>query len=215
MNLYSLENQEIVNNPDINLRENYNYGKIDHGYNIYKYGAGILPYTIYNNKLYFLIGKDRYEKYWSDFGGRPDPVDNNQIEQTAVREFYEETIGSIYDIKIIRDRIKNKKDTYIIKSMKTNNVEYTMYIMRIPYKDYRFTFCNTRNFIKYLIDSNKNLSGYYKQFLEKEDIMWISYESLIYHINNEDSNEDLENIMIRQVFKNIIVENLDIIKTIE
>lgn len=221
-NLNQLSNQSSnLNHNNLNFPKNTFKKNYDYGYNVYKYGAGILPYTIHKGKLYFLLGKDRYEKYWSDFGGRPDPVDENKIENTAVREFYEETIGAIYDIKIIKERIKNKKDTYIVKSMKTNNVEYTMYIMRIPYKDYRFTFNNIRNFIKYLIDCNKGLINVYKHFLEKEDLMWISYESLMYHIenslNDNDNviNNDLLNIPIRQVFKNIITENIDIIKTIE
>ena len=36
-------------------------------------GAGILPTTIHNNKLYFLFGKENpledSSKGWSDFGG--------------------------------------------------------------------------------------------------------------------------------------------------
>jgi len=213
-NQHQNQNNSFENQNNSFENQSINFRSFEHKLSDYKYGAGILPYTIYKNKLYFLIGKDRYEKYWSDFGGRSDPVDENQIENTAVREFYEETIGAIYDIKIIKERIKNKKDTYTIKYIKPNNVEYTMFILRIPYQDYRFTFNNVRNFIKYIIKCNKNNINLYKHFLEKEDIMWISYDSLIYHINNEGS-KILDPVIIRQVFKNIILENIDLIKNIE
>jgi hypothetical protein len=32
-------------------------------------GSGILPMAINNNTLYFLLGKEHYDKKWGDFGG--------------------------------------------------------------------------------------------------------------------------------------------------
>ena len=62
-------------------------------YNIYM-GAGILPTTIHNNKLYFLFGKEN--KYadtpgWSDIGGGTD--NDETFMQTAMREGAEELTG--------------------------------------------------------------------------------------------------------------------------
>jgi 8-oxo-dGTP pyrophosphatase MutT (NUDIX family) len=56
-------------------------------------GAGILPTTIHNNKLYFLFGKEN--KYadtpgWSDIGGGTD--NDETFMQTAMREGTEELI---------------------------------------------------------------------------------------------------------------------------
>ena len=51
-------------------------------------GAGILPTTIYKNKLYFLFGKEnKYEDSapgFSDFGGGKD--NDETYLQTAIRE---------------------------------------------------------------------------------------------------------------------------------
>ena len=62
--------------------------------NIYYMGAGILPTTIINNKLYFLFGKEN--KYadtpgWSDFGGGTD--NKETFMETSMREGAEELTG--------------------------------------------------------------------------------------------------------------------------
>ena len=58
-------------------------------------GAGILPTTIHNNKLFFLFGKEnKYEDSapgFSDFGGGTD--NNETYFETAIREAGEELTG--------------------------------------------------------------------------------------------------------------------------
>jgi hypothetical protein len=62
-------------------------------------GAGILPATIYNGKLYFLFGKEgKHEDSapgFSDFGGGTD--NNESYMETAVREAGEELTGFLGD----------------------------------------------------------------------------------------------------------------------
>jgi 8-oxo-dGTP pyrophosphatase MutT (NUDIX family) len=73
-----------------------------------RYSAGILPYTFdQTGKCLFLLGKD-YDNDWSDFGGRCEFRDNNEPLNTACREFYEETLGSIMTIKECMDKIDCK-----------------------------------------------------------------------------------------------------------
>lgn len=55
------------------------------------YSAGILPYTIINNEIYILLGRESYDQTYSDFGGKYDTNDNS-IFQTAYREFTEESL---------------------------------------------------------------------------------------------------------------------------
>lgn len=55
------------------------------------YSAGILPYTIIDSEIYILIGRERYDKSYSDFGGKHDRTDGS-ITETAYREFVEESM---------------------------------------------------------------------------------------------------------------------------
>ena len=65
------------------------------------YSAGVLPYSIYNNNLYFILGRD-YDNKWSDFGGRVEPNDKSESDVTASREFIEESLGSIFDMEYMK-----------------------------------------------------------------------------------------------------------------
>ena len=77
-------------------------------------GAGILPTTIYNGKLYFLFGKEN--KYadspgWSDFGGGTD--NNETFRETALREGSEELIGFLGDKHEIKKLLSNRFTQFI------------------------------------------------------------------------------------------------------
>ena len=74
--------------------------------NVVIYSAGILPYSVTSNgSVYFLLGKD-YENKWSDFGGRCEASDKSDISVTASREFWEETLGCIFDLSYSKKIIK-------------------------------------------------------------------------------------------------------------
>ena len=76
-------------------------------------GAGILPTTIHNNKLYFLFGKEnQYEDSaagFSDFGGGTDH--NETFKETAIREGGEELTGFLGTSADIRNML-NKYGTF-------------------------------------------------------------------------------------------------------
>ena len=140
--------------------------------NVVIYSAGILPYSIsYNGTIYFLLGKD-YENKWSDFGGRCEAADKSDISHTACREFWEETLGCIYDINYIKKIVKRCK---YIESKTHMGYPYYMYLLKIPYKeDYKNYFKTTRSFIDKI-----NIDRKYK---EKLDIRWFSIDALNNHI---------------------------------
>lgn len=165
------------------------------------YSSGILPFYVKNKTIYFLIGKD-HDGNWSDFGGRSESQDMGRWDMTASREFYEESIGSVMDIQTMMSRLQNSKNYIKLKSKTLNGSSYYMYLVKIPYKDiYRINFHSTLAFMKYIKYNNKNKTIDYK-FLEKNDIQWISYETL--KISLEQSN----NYPLRPVFKKTIEHSL-------
>lgn len=55
--------------------------------------AGVIVYTIYNNKVYFGMGVDFESKDITDFGGRVSYYNDKNVLVGALREFTEETLG--------------------------------------------------------------------------------------------------------------------------
>ncbi len=92
-----------------------------------KGAAGILPYTIKDNNLIFLIGLDASRKNiggWTDFGGTQEG--NESDLETAIREGSEETIGVIKDLK---QRTKTSWDKgYVFKKK-----GYCGIVVHVPY----------------------------------------------------------------------------------
>lgn len=166
------------------------------------FSAGILPYAKYKNKVYFLIGKDRNDNTWSDFGGRSEPSDNNCFINTASREFYEETVGSVIDIEVIRKRLNATNDNYYkVESNTLNGSRYVMLITQIPYKNYKVIFNKTYSFIKYYKIN--------KKYLEKVDMKWVSLDTLI-----EAINEDNDQCILRNVFRSTLLKCINTMKSI-
>jgi len=150
------------------------------------YSAGILPYTNYKDSIYFLLGRDSDNK-WSDFGGRVEPKDRGDYEATASREFFEETLGSVYDYDYTRKLIK--KCPKIISKTGSGH-SYYMYLLKLQYTDLvRIKFLSTKNFI------SNSITTIDKKYIEKNDIRWVSIETI------EHSIEGKSLISLRTVFQ--------------
>lgn len=181
---------------------------IDDPDHLKRYSAGILPFYLKNKSVYFLLGRDTPRdnvSHWSDFGGRSESADNGRWDVTAAREFYEETIGSVMDIATIMSKLANKKNYLKIKSTTLNGSPYYMYLVKVPYKDYRQTFQSTLSFIKYM---TKSIKLEYKYF-EKTDIQWISLDTLTESIKITDNSEIYQ---LRPVFKKTLFDNLELVQ---
>jgi hypothetical protein len=151
------------------------------------YSAGILPYTNYKGSVYFLLGRDSDNK-WSDFGGRVEPKDRGDYDATAAREFFEETLGSIYDYEQVKKIIK--KCPKIISKTGSGH-SYYMYLLKLPYSDIiRVKFSSTKNFLSNVVTTID------KKYIEKNDIRWVSLETI------EHSIEGKSLINLRNVFSN-------------
>ena len=142
-------------------------------------GAGILPTTIRNNKLYFLFGKEnKFEDSapgFSDFGGGTDK--DETYFQTAVREAGEELTGFLGDDNDIK-KLLNKHGTYNIDYKTGEKFKtYRMHIFPMAYDPMlEFYYNNNQRFIQKRLDPNVIKSS---KIFEKEEIMWICVDDLM------------------------------------
>lgn len=159
---------------------------------IKNYAAGILPITWVDGVALFLVGEDVRDGSYSDFGGKMERYDRNVI-ATACREFYEESLGCIVDIKQIRARITPQ--TSILLRGKTQNLNtYYMYITEVPYLPHlRSTFHKLIGFLR-----AKNIN---RMYVEKTDMQWVTLDML-------------RTMVKRSVFANTLNMHIDIIEEI-
>ena len=82
------------------------------------FAAGILPFTIFNGGLYFLLGLEASNNKWSAFVGSSELGEIPQM--TAYREFHEETANvfknrntELIQTNVIIDKTPSGKDVYI------------------------------------------------------------------------------------------------------
>lgn len=142
-------------------------------------GAGILPTTIINNKLYFLFGKEnKYEDSapgFSDFGGGTDK--NESYLQTAIREAGEELTGFLGSDKDVK-KMLTKHGTYNI-DFKTGAAFklYRMHIFPMVYDPLlEFYYNNNQRFIQKRLDPNVIKTS---KIFEKEEIRWVCVDDII------------------------------------
>lgn len=96
------------------------------------HSAGILIYTIHPNTkdIMFLLGKERIEDQWPDsgkwasFGGNSNPGET--VEQTAVREFVEETMGFV----LSQEAATKSISTSLKINCRNNNMQY---VIKVPW----------------------------------------------------------------------------------
>ena len=136
----------------------------------YSYCSGVLPYTDFNNSIYFLMGKSRRNGRLVTFSGKNDMIDEG-IEETAAREFFEESLGCIMDKASSLAAIKKSK--IILKSKTPRNMPCYTYVIEIPFrKIYTIAFHKTRDFL-----SEIKVKSF--EFNEMCDIKWICARSML------------------------------------
>jgi hypothetical protein len=141
-------------------------------------GAGILPTTIHNGKLYFLFGKEnQFEDSapgFSDFGGGTD-FSETYLE-TAVREGAEELTGFLGDFKDIK-RLLKKYGTYNIDYNTNGHKVYRMHIFPMSYDHMLpFYYNNNQRFLQKKLDPEIIKST---KIFEKAEIRWICVDDII------------------------------------
>ena len=156
------------------------------------YAAGILPITWVEGVALFLVGEDVRDGSYSDFGGKMERYDRNVI-ATACREFYEESLGCIIDIKQMRARI-NPQTSIMLRGKTQNANTYFMYITEIPYMPHlRGTFQKLLGFFR-----AKNIN---RMYVEKTDVQWVTLDML-------------RSMTKRSVFANTLSMHINVIEEI-
>lgn len=176
----------------------WNYRKIKNNMN--RYSAGVLPYTYdLSGKCLFLLGKDN-EGDWSDFGGRCEFKDRNDEKNTASREFYEETLGSVMNITDCVEKLTNGNPIKIT-SKTLNGSPYYMYLLYVDYINYSEVFTKVSNFLKYTHSNNSSSSSKIdiKGIIEKTTIRWVSLDTILNCIENRKTKSVIP-LSLRGVF---------------
>lgn len=140
-------------------------------------GAGILPTTIHNGKLYFLFGKEgKYEDSapgFSDFGGGTD--NDETFLETAVRESGEEFTGFLGNDAEVRKMLR-KCGTYNIDYKTDGHKTYRMHIFPFEYNEWLpYYYNNNQRFLQKRLDAKvfKN-----SKIFEKAEMRWIPVDDL-------------------------------------
>lgn len=162
------------------------------------YSAGCLPFNIINGKLYFLLGRDRSDGTWSDFGGRAEEYDMD-IKATAAREFYEESVGVVMDMESIRKRLKDADCHKMLESKTMGGSKYYTFVIHCPYQSfYPSVFQKNLKLLRYMKAN--------KRFLEKTDVAWYSADEIF------DSVDGTGKLHLRGVFANTISLHRNVLK---
>jgi 8-oxo-dGTP pyrophosphatase MutT (NUDIX family) len=140
-------------------------------------GAGILPTTIHNGKLYFLFGKEgKYEDSapgFSDFGGGTD--NSESFLETAVREAGEEFTGFLGNDADIRKMLK-AHGTYNIDHKTDGHKTYRMHIFPFKYNEWLpFYYNNNQRFLQKRLPENVFKTT---KIFEKAEIRWVCVDDL-------------------------------------
>ena len=108
--------------------------------------AGILPFVEMNNNIYFILGKEKSGKY-CDFGGGKNK--DETCEETAIREFDEESMGVLYN-KTKLHKIIAKLPCYVNKKGK-----YVTFLLKLKYNHHIIDTYNTLMNKIYQCNNNK------------------------------------------------------------
>tara|TARA_Y100000389_G_C17468180_1_gene527686 strand:+ start:6417 stop:6917 length:501 start_codon:yes stop_codon:yes gene_type:complete len=159
------------------------------------YSAGILPYTIIGGEIYILLGRESYDKTYSDFGGKYDEKDTG-IFQTAYREFKEESLYNGFDENILL----NLKMIYTESRTLRGHIYY-MFLLKLKPESIYEIITNFSNNIK--IKRNETY--------EKDHVRLCKLKDIIDQILNNSS----KSISLRKVFRSTILTHQTFFKMFE
>lgn len=140
-------------------------------------GAGLLPTTIHNNKLYFLFGKEgKYEDTapgLSDFGGGTD--NNETFLETAVREGGEEMTGFLGNNSEVR-KMLIQYGNYKLDYKSDGHKPYRTHIFPFVYDEYLPHFYNNnQRFLQKRLPAKVFKTT---KIFEKAEIKWICIDDI-------------------------------------
>ena len=136
-------------------------------------GAGILPICVRAGSISVLLGQERFDSKWSDFGGSKEG--NESYLKTALREGEEELNGILGTGRYLAELVKNN---YVAEI--DNGDSYSSFVFKIKYDNRLPTYFNNNNIfveknLKMIVDNSyDNHSGLF----EKRKIKWFTLEEI-------------------------------------
>ena len=114
----------------------------DERINAYCMGAGVIPYAIApDGRIYFLLARECFvpdwksSSRWSAFEGAR--AQTERVTETASREFFEESMGLIYNREEIPDRLEHGEFLFRVVLRITGDQRteryHCSYVMEIPW----------------------------------------------------------------------------------
>ena len=156
------------------------------------YASGVLPFCVVQGHIYYLLGRETKTKDYGDFGGLAEDVDNNNVYETAAREFHEESYGMIVDKHYVSSQLPICKCVKNDRSAKWT--EYTTFLLEIPYDNQKIINMFPRVFE--FIRKNTHLQ------CEKDRLVWVRVNDLV---------ENRFNFSLRPMFQQTVNSHPEIL----
>ena len=136
-------------------------------------GAGILPICTRAGTVCILLGQERYDKKWSDFGGSRNPGES--FIRTALREGEEELNGILGTGRTLAELVNNN---YVAEI--DNGDRYSSFVFKIRYDNRLPTYFNNNNIfiekkLKDIVESSYDSNN---GLFEKRRIKWFTIEEI-------------------------------------
>jgi hypothetical protein len=132
-------------------------------------GAGILPVALYRGTLIILLGQERHNNLWCDFGGSPLPHERKNQYITAIREGAEELNGLLGD----KEELKLHVDKNLIYGINNKDDKYTSYLFKSHYD---------KNLEKYFNNQNKFIENHLPNEITKHNGLFEKKKIILDHI---------------------------------
>ena len=137
--------------------------------------SGVIPYYLHNNIYYLFLSEEKWDiGKWCGFTGRRDGDEDLMI--TASREGWEESMGLLGDINVLKGRIK--KANYAILTVNGDKAS-VQYLIKCNKKCYDTLEDNFNNVIDYFNHCNKNCDIFSNGCYEKVRGKWIALPDIM------------------------------------
>jgi len=164
-------------------------------------GAGVLPVALYKGTLFLLLGQERNNNLWCDFGGSPHKGEKPY--KTAIREGCEELNGFLGDENDFETNVSNN----FILSISFDR--YTSYIFRTNYdKKLPMYFTNVNKFAE--LHLRDKIETQHNGLFEKKQIQWFPLSKF-----KEDKSRAIFREHYKPVLDSVLKNEQFIIKYIE
>ena len=149
-------------------------------------GAGVLPVSLYKGTLFLLLGQERKNNLWADFGGGAHK--GERPFKTAIREGTEELNGFLGD----ESEFETLVTSNLILSISYD--KYTSYIFKTNYdKKLPLYFSNVNSFAELHLKDEIDIDD--NGLFEKKQIQWFPLTKL---------KEDKSQIKLREFYKPLL-----------